>query len=483
MKFLVIGNGIVALSTAFRLLQQVSSNDEVVVIGPKERVGSATLAAAAMQNSFAEVNSESFKTDEDFFHFELSHEATRLWPKFERELIDMAGDNLPSDCRQCEIFNGGCFDRGTYVLNNTAADELDDRNFNAIVSALNEFNEQHEIVDPKEIPNYFPSQEKRATKAVYIHNEGWLNPALVLEKLDNILQNDSRVTVIDGYVEQLILGTDGNAVVKMNDGQVFESDEILLAAGASTQKILENSCLPIETVKMFYGVGVSLEIFSPGYPHTKCIRTPNRGGACGMYSVPLYLGPDKSNEHIVIGASNYLSPEPVYNGRLVSIEHLMKSAVEEINGNFYNAQLVRTNVGWRPTSQDTYPLIGKTSIKNLTVASGTKRDGFHLSPVISRDICKILLNQEVDERYELFHPERQLIKNIPRQSGIEYIVDSLMSEQYQHGYKPSNIRMNEQVRRNYKSEIETLHDEVGAVDWAIHPELVNMYRRGFAKVN
>ncbi|MCG7537122.1 FAD-dependent oxidoreductase [Pseudoalteromonas sp. OOF1S-7] len=482
MKYVIIGNGIIALSSAFRLLQKCGSQDEIVIVGPADRVGSATLAAAAMQNSFAEIGAHSLKSDEDFFHFELSHKATREWPAFERDLIAAAGENLPKDCSQCEIYTGGCFEQGTYVINNTATDELDDKNFKAILQALEDFNEQHMLVDPADIPNYYPSQHKRATQAVYIPNEGWLNPRLVLEKLDNILANDDRVTVIDAKVTHL--EAEGGQIkhVVTEGGECVSGDEYLLAAGAPTQSILENSKLDIETIKMFYGIGVSLEIVSPGYPHTKCIRTPNRGGACGVYTVPFYLGPGKSKEHIVIGASNYLSPEPVYHGRLISIEHLMRAATEEINGHFYNAQLVRTNVGWRPTSQDTFPLIGRSSLRNLTIATGTKRDGFHMSPVLSEVIADMLLHNPVDTRFSYFHPERELIKNVDRETGIDIVVESLMSEQYQHDYRPSNIRMNQQVRNTYRQDIEALHDKVGAVDWGIPPELVNMYRRGFAKV-
>lgn len=481
MKYVVIGNGILALSTAFKLLKNSGAQDEIIIIGPNDRVGSATLAAAAMQNSFAEIGAHSLKTKEDLFHFELSRLATKLWPDFEKELDESIKDNSETFKRP-PFNNNSALDKGTFVLNNTASDQLDDKNFNAILDALMEFDEQHELVDPKDIPNYYPSQSKRATKAIYIDNEGWLNPRLILEKLDKIMLNDSRVTVYDCKAKS-IKSINGEVayVVLENDIEVC-GDEYLLAAGAPTRNLIEDSNLDLDIIDMFYGVGVSLEVVSPGYPHEKCIRTPNRGGACGVYTVPLNLGVNGAKDHIVIGASNYLSPTPVYHGRLISIEHLMKSAVEEVNGYFYNAQLVRTNVGWRPTTQDTYPLIGRTSITNLTIATGTKRDGFHMSPALSRDIAKIVMKEAVDDRYAYFQPERELIKNIDRASGIEMVVESLMSEQYQHGYIPSNILMNEQVKNTYRQDIEKLHDKVGATDWAIPPELVNMYRRGFARL-
>lgn len=481
MKYVIIGNGILALSTAFRLTQKIGSSDTISIIGPVDRIGSATLAAAAMQNSFGEIESHSLRSETDLYHFELSHLATRMWPDFEKELIDAAGDNLPDGCAKCEVLTGGCYGQGTYIINNTASDELDDKNFDAIVTALKDLNEQFDYVEPKDIPNYHPSQRYRATRAIYIYNEGWLNPRLVVEKIDAILDNHDQVERIDAKVERLIKSGSVIEAIELENGQMVDGDVFLLATGASVGEIVEKSAIGLNIQPIFHGIGVSLEIKAPGNPHEKCIRTPNRGGACGIYTVPFYLGPDEDKDHILIGASNFLSPTPVYNGRLVSISHLMKSAINEINANFYNAQLIRTNVGWRPTTQDTYPLMGRTSIKNLVMATGTKRDGFHLSPVISQMIASIMCDEPVDERFECFAPERELIRDLSREDAIEIGVVSLMSEQYQHDYNPSNIRMNEQVRETYRKDLEELHDKVGAVDWGIPPELVNMYRQGHAK--
>ena len=109
----------------------------------------------------------------------------------------------------------------------------------------------------------------------------------------------------------------------------------------------------------------------------------------------------------------------------------MDRAIQEINGHFFDAQLVRVNVGWRPTTQDTQPLLGKTSIENLIMATGTKRDGFHLSPVLSEMITSIMLGERVDRRFEVFAPERELIRELDRAEAIAMGVESLMSHHYQ----------------------------------------------------
>ena len=56
----------------------------------------------------------------------------------------------------------------------------------------------------------------------------------------------------------------------------------------------------------------------------------------------------------------------------------------------YNSELEKINIGWRPTSADTYPLIGPTSVEGLYIASGTKRDGFHQAPLLSKILSNVI---------------------------------------------------------------------------------------------
>ena len=154
--------------------------------------------------------------------------------------------------------------------------------------------------------------------------------------------------------------------------------------------------------------------------------------------------------------------------------------MEQVNTNFYRGGIVRTNIGWRPVSQDSYPLLGRTSIQNLIIATGTKRDGFHMSPLISDYICNLIQNKDVDKRLEVFSPERKIINNLSRSDAIKIGVKQLLSASYQHGFTPSKNRMSEQVAQMYQDQLERLHDEVGAIDWGIPPEMLDMYKYGHA---
>ncbi len=482
MHTIVIGNGIIGLTTAFRLMRKAGSRDTISIIGSSTRTGSASLAAGAMLNSFAEIESGSLKTELDLFRFELSYLATKMWPKFERELIDAAGSKLPDGCANCQGFSGGgCVDTGTYVINNTAADNLDDENFDAILSALQEFGEPYKLINPRDIPNYMPEQKHRATRALYIENEGWFNPRLMIEKLENILNNSPNVKLINHDAESLKGNATGLKSVLLKNGDTIEGDNFIVATGSSSYQLLENSKLGINIQPIFHGVGVSIEIKSPGFPHAKTIRTPNRGLACGIYTVPYFTNPHQPNDHILVGATNLISHKPILYPRISSVESLLNAAIEQINFNFYRAELIGVNLGWRPASQDGYPLIGKTSIDNLIIATGTKRDGFHMSPLISELITSLVYGEKVDDRLVWFAPERNPIKQMTRQEAIEKSIKHQLSAAYQHGFTPSKSRMPEQLIKMYRDDLEKLHDQVGAFDWGIPPDMLDMYRYGHAK--
>ena len=474
MQTVIVGNGILAMTIAFRLVKRSKAIDSVVVIGKSAREGSATLAAPAMLNSFAEVEKGSLETDIDLYRFELSRQATAAWPAFEREVNETA---FPERHIKMEGFTSG-----TYVINNTAADDLDDESFDAIVEALKRYDEKFSFVSPKDIPNYMPEQRHRATRALYIDNEGWVNPIYLIKKLEIALSRYSNVKFVDESALKLNHLNGQISSVQLADGSTISGDNFVLATGATTTDLLKASELDINVQRVFYGVGVSLEIKSQGFPHQNCVRTPNRGLACGLYTAPYVTSESDPKDHVIIGASNFISPTPYNHGRLSSVEGLMQGAIQQINSNFYKADFVRINVGWRPTSQDTYPLLGHTSISNLILATGTKREGFHLSPIISEKIVSLLFNETVEKEFGMFNPERNVIKNLTREEAISKAVRHQVSAAYQHGFNPSKSRMPEQIKQMYRDNIEKLHDQVGAKDWGIPPEMLDMYKYGHAVV-
>jgi hypothetical protein len=155
--------------------------------------------------------------------------------------------------------------------------------------------------------------------------------------------------------------------------------------------------------------------------------------------------------------------------------------MEQINVDYYRSQLVKVNVGWRPTSEDTLPLLGATSLPNLFVATGTKRDGLHCSPLIADCIADLVYEGRSSTQIDLFSPEREPVRVLGREEAIEKSVSHMINAAYQHGFTPAKDRMIDEMRRHFREDLDRLHDQVGAVDWGIPPELINMYKYGHAR--
>jgi len=460
MRIVLIGNGILSLMTGLRLVQR-NNQSEIVIIGPSNREGCATLAAPAMLNSYAELIKRSLANDIDRKKFKISRLARYKW------------GTLFDDLEEFDVSKPSV-KFGTYILNNTTTDHFDDININAIKDYLDEYEEKYEFVDPSKIPGYEPSAQQRALRALYIPGEGFVNSEQVLFYLEDYLKNKG-VTFIDDKVQKILEVKNKITSVELDTlKEQIIGDQFILAPGANFSQIIEASNLSIGFQKILYGSGISVELKPNKKTLENCVRTPNRGFACGVYSAP------RTEETIIVGASNHVATFPLYQGMTESISNLLTSSMEQINSSLFSSGFVGTKIGWRPTSVDTYPLIGKTSISNLIVATGTKRDGFHMSPVISEYLTTLCFEEEYEynDLFLPFYPEREVIRNISREKAIDDIVNHEINAYYQHGFVPDRGSMLDQHREMLRREAIEVHDRLGLKKWGIPPELYPIFRGG-----
>src|SRR5207342_2029029 len=109
----VLGNGVVGLSTAVSIVRE-NPDAKLAVVGPAAMPGNASLAAGAMLASFGEIEAGSLGHPVDRYVFDLNRKANELWPAWAAMLSEADPKNPLT------------INNGTYVINNTRADDLDD---------------------------------------------------------------------------------------------------------------------------------------------------------------------------------------------------------------------------------------------------------------------------------------------------------------------------------------------------------------------
>jgi glycine/D-amino acid oxidase-like deaminating enzyme len=452
----IAGNGILGSSAAFLL----SLNDpglRIALVGPQSRKGAASVAAGAMLNLFAELEPDSLFSAPGRLKFDLGLEAQRRW----RAHLDLISEHAGE--RPLAI------QPGTFIINNSRSDALDDRSFEAVVDALERYSQPFEHVDPKTIAGYAPAPAHRALRAVYLPNEGSVPSKRLFATLDKAVASRANITRLDALVT-CVRPTGAGHGVTLSSGERLTTAQLLLANGAAAQPLIDQLPeLAARMPRLFYGVGCGLVLRPPVNLQT-VVRTNNRGLACGLHTVP-----DAEDGTCYVGASNFISPTPEYAVRAGSIQTLLTGAIDEINTSWYKAQVEEVRVGHRPTSADLFPLIGPTSVDGLFVLNGTKRDGLFMSPVYAPAIVDSMLRG--GECFDgVFAPERGLITTMTREEGIAKGIAHLWSGGYQHDLRLPRAGWDGHIDRMLEHRVLDAYEKSGNPDYGIPPELLDMYR-------
>lgn len=406
--FLIVGNGMVGLAIAAGLSRQVSA-EQIVVVGPAERPNSASMAAAAMLNSFAELEPDALKHPRDRLKFELSQASARLWGGFVEEF------DIPSDFYRL----------GTILLNNNASNAYEDAAYDAIKGYLKEFDEPFEAVEPSIETSYAPGSEYRSRNALFLPREGVVNPDGVVHALQASLEARG-VRFVDGKVTSLLKEGGRTQGVKLEDGTILQADRVVLANGSSATRLWEEPC-----IKVINGVGATIVLKNPGIKGRYVVRTPNRGGACGIYHAPY------QDDLFVVGATNLITTLDEEVPRAESVAALINGAINQVNHQHRSSGFVRYNFGYRPVSLDGYPVIGRLN-DNTFIASGTRRDGYHFAPWLAEHLSALLLDQplpaQAQEYFQYTSPQRSAFLDASIETCARKYAAVKCSALSQHGF-------------------------------------------------
>lgn len=467
----IVGNGAISNALALYLSAEHKSL-RIAIVGPSQRPGCASLAAGAMLNVFAELEAGALDKPVARAKFNAAVEASTLWDAHLALLNTRLKETPPLAINQ-----------GTYVVANTVTDGLDDVNYDAIIGYLKEYRQRFREVDPRSIKGIRPTPQARPLRAIYLEDEGTVSSKHLHRAYDEAFARTPNVTLLDTTATAVRPSGDSSSpttLVETASGITLKTCHVIAAAGTRTQELVEQLGLSARVPRLVHGVGVSLILKSQTVVPEKVFRTPNRGLACGLYVVPY---PDN---YCYVGATNYICPWEVPLPRVQAVHYLLQCAMEQVNTDFYKAEIHKTIVGYRPTTMDTYPLLGRTSIDGFWIASGTKRDGFHLSPKIAREFAAALAAGGGAQPFQgTFQPERPLILESQKQPAVDRAVEHIVSTGYQHGFRLPHSNWEPLIAEGVRAKVLDAYEKSGLsdFDFGIPAELLDMYRYGHAKAN
>lgn len=441
--FTIIGGGSIGMAIAFRLAK-VTPQAKIAVIYERD-YPAASSAAGAMLGCFGEVTKYTFAHPASVDKFDLMYQAHKTWSDWMQELEAVSKTKIAHV-------------PGTHIILNSQGGILDEHNFQAVIDALKKYKEPYEEINPRVIEGLEPAGLAKPLRAIFLPNEGSVDSNQYLEVLKTACQK-LNITFIEEKVGQ----------IKQKDGKYIlgkiSTEYLIFAAGAATSKLISQSDLDIRMMPVFAGNGIAMttrRVLGTRFKHT--IRTSNRAGSCGLHLVPL----GGSREYL--GATNVIAGNPESEASLGMSHFLSQCAIDQLSRKLYFSQIEKWRVGNRPVSLDTLPLIGKTKQKNVYVATGTYRDGFHCSPIIAKSIVNEIVGKKriISNK---FVPEREPITLMSKEESIKEFCLQEVSSAYETWLRLPNYLDEDMIANEAKEAATAVYKKFGK-KLTLHPDLL-----------
>jgi glycine oxidase len=369
---IVVGAGIIGSAIAWRLS---GVGLRVALIDPEDSSGGvASTAAGAMLGVYAELTADRAEPA-DLDEFDFRRESGSRYPDFISELRTIA---------PYEIGHGS----GTFIIGNVNGVN-DDRNISYITKMAGKFGATAENVDPQVIPGYKPGARDRSTKAIFLPDEGFVNPLDLVRCLHYALRRSTKVEIIADEVVDVVGDLSRATGVATRSNGIIQSPVVILAAGATSQRIVDASVsLGLQLPRLLRGKGVSI-VLDAGFDLPHVIRTPNRSFACGVHVVP------RGGGMLYAGATNSVSPAAIDPGKVSAgeLHRLLHYAIHEMNTSIAGMNIVSSTFGGRPLTVDRHPLVGSTNVEGLFVATATYRNGILMAPLVAELVADEVLGK------------------------------------------------------------------------------------------
>ena len=405
--FLIVGNGAIGTLAAIKIKNQFP-NKSVSILGNFERSFSASAAAGAMANVYAELEkcSGNASINQDKY-LEMGRAGSAGWIKFLEETDGMSLITAMN----------------TEVFLKKNASNFETENFNYVLESVKR-DAKGGLIDITNKKKGFPFDSSRIQDVLEIKGEF----AICTESLFNHFEKLLKLNGIKVFNDDCLEIDSERDFLFTKLGEKLEFENLVVAAGSQTANLfLGETVLP-----MLQGVGTAILIeplANTSIFGETVIRTVNRGGAqCGFHLVP------RSDKKLYLGAGNYVTKPGNSHFRLDTIKYLLSILEEElVNRDFVYSLTGAFVLGNRPRSIDGFPMIGPISTNDsIYVATGTNRAGLTWAPFITDQIVNWFMNRRQSEIFKEWAPDRSPISYGNKDAAIDYYKNSRLSNALEH---------------------------------------------------
>ncbi|WP_411144661.1 NAD(P)/FAD-dependent oxidoreductase [Streptomyces sp. x-80] len=256
-----------------------------------------------------------------------------------------------------------------------------------------------------------------------------MNPVALMERLESAFTKAGG-TVITELATAVAHDRDRVTGVTLANGEGISAGQVVLAAGARTQALLDTLPVGPRIPKLVSGYGVSALVKTvDGTSPRSVIRTPNRSFACGLHVLP------RSQGEVYLGATNVISSAPRDIAEMRDLVFLLQCAHRQVRRNLWDSHVAKVQVGNRPVSVDGFPLLGAGGMDGLWIMTGTYRDGLHLSPLLAQEMTARILGEAPRTALASFTPVRPPLQAWSRERIVEDVVHHTIAIGYEQDWK------------------------------------------------
>ncbi len=376
-KIIVIGAGIIGLSISYYLKKHNPESFDIAII-EKSRAGlEASYAAAGMLAAQSE-----FDFYEDFMNFCVK--SRDLYWDYCSEIEKASAINV--ECQKSGMIRP--------ALNEEQAKHLKN---NYKWQKKKGF--EIEFLSGEEIREIEPSLSKSIICGLHSKNDGQVNNRKLMEAL-TIANKKNNVKIIENTeVKNYLISNDKIVGVKTSNG-IFNADIVINAAG-SWSSLVSKNLIPNFNVKPILGQMVSLQSDKPLLNKVIFASILGKGG---------YIVPRRNNEIILgstmedIGFEKKITDEGISSilkkcyeiiPELKTLENQRFSGHRKSKGFSRELKIKEKWCGFRPFAEDKLPIIGKTNIENLLLATAHGRNGILLAPITAKAVEELVVNDRI----------------------------------------------------------------------------------------